>query len=149
MICDLCNLVSSLGPEGSKGHKISDTVFVWTVSDKRLWWSISSNYKYNWPYLRRCRNNSIRILEQIWYFLYTNTSFLPSWPVLSTITYMGAQLLKFPYCMKMKHDLTKTLCAWIEFGLIVTTHVPYQSGCSKDPLFLFIIITPIVYAYRH
>jgi len=39
MICDLCKLVSSLGPEGSKGHRISDTLFIWTVSDKRPWWS--------------------------------------------------------------------------------------------------------------
>ena len=149
MICDLRKLVSSLGPEGSKGHRISDTLFIWTISDKRPWWSISSNYKYNWQYLRRCRNSSISILEQIWYFFVHKYFFSPIMASIEHHYIHGFPTLKFPYCMKMKHHLTKTLFAWIEFGLIVTTHVPYQSGCSKDPLFLFMIIMPIVYAYRN
>ena len=90
-------------------------------------------------------------------FLYTsqNTFVLSSWPVSSTITYMGAQILKFPYCMKMKHVLTKTLFAWIEFGLIVTTHMylisvdavklPYSLWISKlIRIFCFRVIAFII-----
>jgi len=51
---------------------MSDTLVIWTVNDKRPWWSISLNYEYIWPFLRRCRNSPISIPEQIWDFVYTS-----------------------------------------------------------------------------